>query len=104
MPYCSKCDTTKRKSEFYVSSITGRVTNYCKACTKEHGKRWYNNNKEIADKKRRAWQDANREKHIEHVKKYCKTDKFKIVQRRYYENRKARKLLEKENSGSAEIS
>ena len=71
MKECKRCGQVKSDSDFYV--IAGRLSSYCRSCTREQAKQYYY---------------AKRDKRLEHAKKYNRTKNGKETRKRYYERHK----------------
>lgn len=95
MKTCSKCKEEKELSEFYnnKSQVDGK-SNYCKICHKaeskkrkynyhydrrEYAKKWYNENKEREQEKRKSYRQSN-------------SDKQREIHKEWYSKNKAAKL------------
>ena len=62
MKKCSKCQTTKPRSEFHKNRCRyDGLANYCKGCAKEHRRAHYLKNRDAQLRKNKEWWDANRE-------------------------------------------
>lgn len=86
--YCGGCSLTKQLSEFYKSkSKKDGHESRCKECSKKAGKRKYEANKEIVNKRSVERQKANPEKHREAVEAWRKRnpEKCKEMDKRWRE-------------------
>jgi tRNA nucleotidyltransferase/poly(A) polymerase len=68
---CRECHEDKEINDFAKNKLTkdGHL-NVCKVCDRHQKKEWYQKNKEHCQRKRKIWQEQNREKHNKHVREY----------------------------------
>jgi len=65
MKKCPKCETFKEESEFYIEKKgknKGEPTSWCKECSKNQSKSYYQNNKEKAKESQKTWVGKNKDK------------------------------------------
>jgi hypothetical protein len=81
---CNHCNYPQHYTSFSRSKQNkdGRL-NLCKACDRALKVWWYSTNIDRERVKRREWQDTHVEEHKFHVACYQKTEKGKIVTKRY---------------------
>lgn len=80
--HCGRCGETNPEKFSWKPSV-GYYHNYCKACDKIISHEYYLKNKNRIDKRHKEWQDNNRDLHLQHVRKYEGTPKYKKVRERY---------------------
>lgn len=87
---CSCCLKQKPINEFYFRKKNNRYECFCKSCTKEYKKQYYNKNKNEIAQKQKQYYLENRDKKLEYIKDYTKNNKDKIenYKKQYYQNNK----------------
>ena len=90
--FCDSCGKFLSTEKFCWLPSVQRYHNYCRECDKAHKREWYINNKSRCDEKRKKWQDENHDRHIEHVKKYCKSEKGKENHKRWIEKNREKNV------------
>ena len=86
---CPLCEQYLPIDAFYYSPAGGYYGTYCKECDKDKKRAWYIANKKKIDEKRKQWQKENYEKHLEHQRKYSRSQKGLSTRRRYTLRKKA---------------
>jgi len=81
--FCPVCEKYLPIDSFYYVYTTKQYGGCCKECDKERKRKWYIQNKEAVDKKRKEWQEENYERHLIHQNKYNKSVKGKATRQRY---------------------
>ena len=88
---CTRCLIEKSVDEFYFRKKDRRYESFCKECTKEYKKQYYNKNKNEIAKKQKQYYLENRDKKLEYIKEYVNQNESKVKQYRkeHYKNNKS---------------
>lgn len=81
--FCPKCQENKRFSKFYYCSSTkSKLMYYCKTCSSEICKTWYQKNRERCLNTSKRWQKDNPEQYKMVAKRYQEKNKEAIALKR----------------------
>jgi hypothetical protein len=89
MKTCSKCHKEKSLDDFNRrSKISLTYSSYCKECSKNYQKLWYDANEEVVNKKHNLYYENNKEKCLIKNKEYYSNNRTKILkqQKEYLNN------------------